>query len=264
MDIGGTNLRIATANNKEIISIEEMKTEMLREKLNELKLKKFDRAVIAFAGQIDKNRKIALAGPNNKIRNLNFKQIAKEVILVRDTTAQLVAESLNLKAKNIVFLTLSTGVGMSAKINGKILEGKNGNFGEIGHTVINFDDHLPCTCERYNHIEAYIGGKALSEIASKKRKDIDYLLDHLFEFKEGKLIFEAYVSLFENIINLTDPEVIIVGGPAFLKHRKLFKKVIAEVRKRVIVKMPKILPAKLLNNGIIGAWLIAKNPTILS
>jgi len=28
--------------------------------------------------------------------------------------------------------------------------------------------------------------------------------------------------------------------------------------------MPKILPAKLINNGIIGAWLIAKNPAILS
>lgn len=263
MDIGGTNLRIATANEKRIISEEETKSAELFNKLNELKKEKFDLAVIAFAGQIDRKNAIARNGPNNQIKNLSFRNLGKRVILIRDTVAQLVAESQKRKEKNIIFLTISTGIGMSAIIDGKIVQGKDGNFGEIGHTVINFDDNVLCSCKRKNHIEAYIGGHNLEKIAKEKGKDIDYLLDHLNEFREGEKILNAYVSLFENIINLFDPELIIVGGPAYIKHKRLFRSIIKETKNRVIVRMPKIIGAKIKNNDIMGAWIIAKNPKII-
>lgn len=65
-------------------------------------------------------------------------QSAFQPHFVNDTDAAILAEYqyLNSDVEDVIYLTISTGIGMAYIRNGQLVTGIDGNFGEIGHTII--------------------------------------------------------------------------------------------------------------------------------
>ena len=133
--------------------------------------------------------------------------------------------------KHVVMLTLGTGVGGGIIIDGKLLRGINNFAGEIGHIPIEAQkmDGPMCSCGRRGHLEAYISGPSISRLYTKALyKQSSHLkiaesipTVEVFKLaKKGdklanKIIEQAGYNLGNGaatIVNLLDPEIIIVGG----------------------------------------------------
>jgi glucokinase len=72
------------------------------------------------------------------------------------------------KGKDLIYVTMSTGIGAGIVANGKLVAGVNDLGGEVGHFTL-VPDGRPCACGRKGCWEAYCGGKAL---ANHVRQDI--------------------------------------------------------------------------------------------
>lgn len=131
--------------------------------------------------------------------------------------------------KNVVLVTLGTGIGTGIVINGSIYSGLMGNGTEMGHTLIDYDGEL-CTCGRRGCWDAYASATAL--IIQAKRAAAsrpESMLNRIPEIT-GKSVFEVatqgdvtakevvrkyceYLSLgISDIVNALAPEMILIGG----------------------------------------------------
>lgn len=116
----------------------------------------------------------------------------KDVSFDRDTIIALIGEAWvgsAIGAKNVVMLTLGTGVGGAAMINGEIERGADGKAGEIGHMIIDSESNKECGLGHKGCLEAMINGtEALDELAT-------------------------FLGLgLANIVDIFNPEKIIIGG----------------------------------------------------
>jgi glucokinase len=62
--------------------------------------------------------------------------------------------------RDLIYLTMSTGVGGGIICNGKLLTGASGNAGEVGHIVLDLNGPM-CGCGQRGCLEAYCGGRAV-------------------------------------------------------------------------------------------------------
>ncbi|MBQ1393937.1 MAG: ROK family protein, partial [Lachnospiraceae bacterium] len=94
--------------------------------------------------------------------------------------------------KNIVMMTLGTGVGGGIILDGKILTGSKGAAGEIGHITVNYDEEDTCNCGKKGCLEQFASAtgivkeeKRLLLVSDKpsKLRDLQYL--------SAKAIFDA-------------------------------------------------------------------------
>ncbi|MDV2481093.1 ROK family protein [Methanoculleus sp. Wushi-C6] len=84
------------------------------------------------------------------------------VALINDARAGVLGERWAGAARgsdNVVYITLSTGLGGGAVVNGRLLLGADGNAGEIGHIPVETCYNLTCGCGYKGHWEAYASGK---------------------------------------------------------------------------------------------------------
>jgi glucokinase len=88
-----------------------------------------------------------------------------EVFLHNDCVAGAIGERFFADAgEHVVYVTLSTGVGAGAIVDGQVLRGRRGNAAEMGHVVVE-PDGRPCGCGGAGHWEAYAAGAALPDFA---------------------------------------------------------------------------------------------------
>jgi glucokinase len=100
---------------------------------------------------------IPLAGPLNE-------EFGLPVHLINDCHAGILGEVCFGAAKdlrNVVYITISTGIGAGIISNGKIILGKRGNAGEIGHLFVDSRYQAICSCGHYGHWEGYSSGRFL-------------------------------------------------------------------------------------------------------
>ncbi len=215
-------------------------------------LKKPDAIGVIFAGLVDSERGVVLSSPNILgLKNFAISKVledefAAKVYLENDATAATIAERIFGSGKNydnFVYLTLSTGIGGGVFIGGKLYRGAHGMAGEMGHMVVMSNGPV-CGCGRRGCLEAVAGGRGIarrvaenvtavkeSELYSKIRpSDID--AKKVFEFKNkgdmlSQLIIEETVYYLAvgivNIIDIFDPEAIIIGGGIASAGDDLFK-----------------------------------------
>ena len=69
--------------------------------------------------------------------------------------------------KNLVFITLGTGVGGGVVIGGRIVHGIHGAGGEIGHIVVNPTETDACGCGGHGHLEQYASATGIVRMAEK-------------------------------------------------------------------------------------------------
>jgi glucokinase len=182
-------------------------------------------------------------------------------------------------SRNLLCITLGTGVGSGFILDGTIWHGSNDFAGELGHSTL-FPDGLPCNCGRKGCLEAYVSAtglvnravlalkgereSSLKPVLEEKNSSLtslmiyehaqrgDRLARELFE-ETGRFLGVAIV----NVLHMLDLEKIILGGQVVQAGELLLRPTIHEVEKNAIGARYypiSIVPAKLGNHaGIIGA-----------
>ena len=190
--------------------------------------------------------------------------------------------------KNVVMITLGTGIGGGIIIDGRIYEGTNSAGAELGHTVLVVDG-VPCTCGRNGCWESYASATALirqtrDRIMLDKNTIMWEMIGHDLAGINGRTAFEAsrtgdgaavdvvntYIKyLSEGIIdmlNIFRPEIFLMGGGISNEGEYLFEPVRAYVKKFIYggdrTPFPEIRKAMLGNDaGIIGAAMLVEGKT---
>lgn len=161
----------------------------------------------------------------------------KKICLENDANAAALGEAVGGAAKGkrlSVMITLGTGVGGGVIIDGKIYSGFNYAGAELGHTVIEHNGRQ-CSCGRKGCFEAYASATALVNMTKEKLaackdtvmwemcgNDISKA-DARIAFaamkqgdRAGKEVVDMYISYLAcgitNMINIFQPEVLLIGG----------------------------------------------------
>ena len=91
------------------------------------------------------------------------KEFSLPVKLLNDCNAAVLGEQRFDAGKgieNLVYITISTGIGAGVIANNALLFGKSGNAAEVGHFIVDTTYHLPCTCGKgVGHWEGYASGR---------------------------------------------------------------------------------------------------------
>lgn len=196
---------------------------------------------IGFPGHVDGSIGTVVYSNNLVAHNFEIVKLLKEKIntyirISNDANVAALGEyhfGKGKEYKNIVFVTLGTGIGGGIIINGHMLEGKNGAGAEIGHMVISTNGQL-CSCGRRGCFETYASATALIRnarvaminnpnsllwrVADKPEKlDGMAFFDALaMNDKVAGIIFEQYIEDLAdgltNLANIFRPDAIILGG----------------------------------------------------
>jgi len=241
-------------------------------------ISKIDIAAIGIgaAGTIDRTKGIVIASPN--ISYLKKYPLAKniekltgiKVFLENDATIALIGgwwKGNGSKFKNWIMLTLGTGIGGGVIIENRIYTGQTGSAMEVGHTTIDYNGK-ECTCGSTGCLEQYASATALVTFTKKnlrKYKDSSLHKRITDENLTAKLIYEeakngdelALKSFNEiatflgigiaNLINIFNPQAIIIGGGLSQAHKFILptvKKIVAKRSLPGLKEKVKFLPIK--------------------
>lgn len=188
---------------------------------------------------------------------------------------------------NMIYVTVSTGIGGGIITEGRLYTGGLGAAGEIGHTILEVDGPM-CSCGKRGCLESFSAGWALAQTAQDRIARGQPSL--ALELAEGNLenitaqtLFEAaergdelsasilregarYLGVaFLNLAVLFDPEMIVVGGGLSLRWDEYVGHAVEFVRRatypRPLRELP-IVPAKLGDRaGIKGAVALVRERT---
>ncbi len=168
--------------------------------------------------------------------------------------------------RDMVMLTLGTGVGGGIILNGEIYEGKGIGGSELGHMVI-VEDGEPCTCGRKGCLEAYASASALARNAERKTGRKDLKPEQIFELaergdKDAREAIEDYrkklATGIVNIVNIFRPQLVLIGGGISAQGENLLAPLREIVKENAFGgskgEIPEIETASLGNHaGMIGA-----------
>ncbi|MBB6632462.1 ROK family protein [Clostridium algidicarnis] len=245
---------------------------------------------IGSPGPLDPKRGIIITTPNLPFENFDIITPIKEkfnvpVFLDNDANVAAIGEytlGAGKNTKNMVYITVSTGIGGGAIINGKIYRGNTFNALEIGHMTL-LPDGPKCNCGNYGCFEALASGTAISKRAEEAvESGRDTSLLNYFKITSYEVFKEAekgdsvsrhiidssleYLGIgIANIITLFDPEVIILGGGVMKAGQIIFDRIKEVVDQRCFKNMAsacKIVPSALgEKSGVIGAIALAMMET---
>ncbi|AEH51471.1 ROK family transcriptional regulator [Pseudothermotoga thermarum] len=183
---------------------------------------------ISIPGVVDEEGSILSRAPNLQWQNINlvetFSKYGLKVTADNDANLSLLAEwffSQDVRsAKNAFFLYFGEGIGGSLLIDGKIVKGRNGAAGEIGHTILKVLD------SKYIEVEEMLSiSKLVRKYEERTERNLRGNLTQKFEnavqkWRVGdKIATELFEEFTDNIattlLNIgytINPEVIIFGG----------------------------------------------------
>jgi len=183
--------------------------------------------------------------------------------------------------KNFIYVTVSTGVGGAAIIDGKLYHGNTSNAFEVGHMILDPRSEIQCNCGLYGDVEALCSGTAIAKSAANAVKQgKKTMLSELQEIST-KEVYEAYLKkdaiameilhdafdymgiAVANLITIFDPEMVVIGGGVSSIGDLFFDRVKASAKKSCLdfIFDPVEIMASSLGQetGVFGALAIAKN-----
>jgi glucokinase len=193
--------------------------------------------------------------------------------LERDTNVAIMGEwryGAAVGTQNAIYLTLSTGLGGAAIVDGRPLVGTSGTAGEFGHITVDLDGPR-CGCGGMGHVESIASGTALANFGralaaeqpdsplarlAADGAEIDARLVALAaeqgDAGAATLLERAWVAfgaLCASLVNALDPEVIVIGGSIAEHHQAaLFDQIAIEMERRafpILLDKVRIVPAAL-------------------
>lgn len=187
--------------------------------------------------------------------------------------------------KDVVFINLSWGLGSAFIIDGKIYTGRSGFSGEFGHFNV-FDNEIICRCGKKGCLETEVSGSALHRILCERVKngqtsilskriltgDAPLTLEEIVEAtnKEDFLCIELVEEIgrklgryLAGLINLFNPELVIIGGTLALTEDYILQPIKTAIRKyslNLVSKDSAVVLSKLqAKAGVVGACLLSRS-----
>lgn len=133
--------------------------------------------------------------------------------------------------RDVIMVTLGTGVGGGIIVDGKVVAGFNGAGGEIGHITVSDEEIEACNCGQYGCLEQYTSATGIVRVAKRKlaktseetslaRFDNLTAKDVFDEAKVGDAVALGLVdevcgilgAALSNIACVVNPEVVVIGG----------------------------------------------------
>lgn len=293
VDVGGTRLRAALVNDRGHV----MHRQSLRTPADEgaeavvAAIASACRAVIAAAGApsdlklglcapgpLDARRGIALATPTIRgftdfpLRHAVSDALGLPVVIENDGPCAALGEWLcgaGRGVENFVYVTISTGIGGGIISEGRLLRGRLGLAGHIGHIPIRSETGAICFCGQRGCWEAEASGSALT----KKARVAGFadLADAFAHAAAGDAQAHAFADAaaadialgLAGVIHVLSPERVVIGGGVSNAFGLLGPMILAHVEARVIAPFRgvEIVPAALGDDsGLAGAAQLVLRP----
>lgn len=184
---------------------------------------------IGIAGLVDAERNFVHWSSSLTDRNVDFGPLLSghlpcPAFVENDTNLIAKAEQLfglGKELKNFLVITVEHGVGMGIVLDGKLHRGERGCGAEFGHTKVQLEGAL-CQCGQRGCLEAYVGDYALIREANiaGHGNEVQSVADVYANAKSGDArsvsVLDRAGKMFamgvSNLINLFDPELIILSG----------------------------------------------------
>ena len=251
---------------------------------------------IGSAGQIDRKNGIIIGAPNLDCYNLNLKEILQNkfnipVFVGNDVEVATIGEQKFGAGKgcaDFVCVFVGTGIGSAIVKNGHIIYGATGTAGELGHIIVDLNGR-PCACGAHGCLEAYASRSAIeTRIEGALKKGRKSCISEYLE--EGKAITSSMIRKYieredelvtqcvseaseylsgglASVINLINPELIILGGGLIEAVDYFYKQTIKKAKSKSLpVPAEKIRFSKTIlgdYSGVIGAALLDEREEIL-
>jgi glucokinase len=201
---------------------------------------------IGCGGPLDPSRGLLLAPPHLPgwrdipVTELAEQEFGRPATVENDATAAAAAEhryGAGAGVRHMVYLTISTGVGGGVVVDGRLYRGAMENGGELGHVTVDWHGR-PCRgCGRRGCLEAYVSGTSIAERAQEAGLDFATAADVAAAARTGDpgavIVWdetvEALACGLTSIINLFEPELVVIGGGVSRAGEQL----LAPVRERV-------------------------------
>lgn len=194
----------------------------------------------------------------------DFLDSAAPVVVLNDAHAALLGEAWQGAAKgyrNVILLTLGTGVGGAVLVEGRLIKGQIGRAGHLGHVTV-YSDGSPDIVNTPGSLEQMIGNYNIAERSGGRFSSTRLLVEaHLRGDKEATTIWLRSIfhlaAAIASFINAFDPEIVIVGGGIARAGAALFDPLRKELDRfewRPLGHAVQVIPAALGEKaGAIGA-----------
>ena len=254
VDIGGTTVKLGLfTTDGEIVDKWEIKTrtenqgeavlpdiaEALKEKLEEKKIGRDEVEVIGVGVPAPVNAEGVVQNTANL--GWGYKEVKREMEELSGMRAE-IGNDANVAAlgemwlgagkgrKNIVMVTLGTGVGGGIIIDGKPLVGAHGAGGEIGHLCVNYEETDHCGCGNTGCLEQYASATGITRLANIRLAKDDAKSVLREQEVSAKTVFDAVKAgdavakeiaeefgkylghAMANLAAVVDPSAIVIGG----------------------------------------------------
>ncbi|NIR45220.1 MAG: ROK family protein [Gemmatimonadetes bacterium] len=249
---------------------------------------------IGSPGPLDRRTGTVISTPNLGWRNFPLRDLIRNAVglpatLDNDANAATYGEwwqGAGRDVDTVVGVTLGTGIGGGIVLNGVLHHGASDAAGELGHMTIDSTGRK-CNCGNYGCLEAYASGPAIAARAIEGLEaEVPSLLPELAGDPNSitaETVYDAVVQGdpyatevlhdtakflgvgLANIINIINPDLLVISGGVTKAGDHLFEPLRAEIRKRafrVAEQACKIVPSSLNGTaGIIGAVACFKKET---
>jgi glucokinase len=253
VDLGGTHLRVALVDDTGKI-LQQLKQETPKGDSAEAVVdalvsaaQKWDSdrssivaASIMVPGAVDSEKAVVIQAPNlPSLVNVGLKaeleqRLGWPVLLENDANAAAVGEMWLGAARgcrDVISVTLGTGVGGGVILNGRLWRGAHGSAGEIGHTTVDPFSGLKCKCGNTGCLELFASATAIVRMTRENSSSFPESvlqsdeLSAVQVYEAGRNGDELALTVFRkfgmylgiglaNLMNLIDPQIIVLSGGA--------------------------------------------------
>lgn len=231
------------------------------------------------AGPLDPKRGIAVGTPTIRgfngypLREAVSRKLGLSVVIENDAPAAALGEGAFGAARGVqdfVYITISTGIGGGIVTGGRLLRGRTGLAGHVGHLPTH-PGGATCACGQQGHWEAEASGSALQR--KSRAAGFDGLESVIASAREGDatalgLVGTAADDLARGlvaIIHMTDPERIVVGGGVSAAFDLLAPKLTERLERLLLPAFRGVDLRKAAlgdDSGLLGAALLALSPEL--
>jgi glucokinase len=239
-------------------------------------------------GPLDREKGIVVVAPNLGWRDFPMREriesrIGLPTTLDNDANCATVGEfwlGAARGGRNVVGITIGTGIGGGLIINGELYHGVSDVAGEIGHTTIDVNGRH-CKCGNYGCLEAYASGPAIATRAREAlvREDMASMLPSMVDGQLDRITAETVYDAAKKgdglaneivrdtarylgagiatLLNVINPDTVVIAGGVIRAGDALLTPLRTEVRRRAFkpaVEACRIVPAELPGTaGVVGA-----------
>jgi glucokinase len=242
---------------------------------------------IGAPGPLDREHGIVIVTPNLGWRDFPLRdrvsaRVKLPATLDNDANCATVGEwwrGAAVGARNVVGMTIGTGIGGGLILEGKLYHGSSDVAGEVGHTTIDPTGRR-CKCGNYGCLEAYASGPAIAQrateaLAGGEASLLRQLIQDDMSRMTARIVYDAATlgdplavevvretarflgTGVANLLNIFNPDVVVLAGGVAAAGDALFEPLRAEVRRRAFrpaVEACRIVGGTLAGTaGVVGA-----------